>query len=140
MQNHYNLLYREEEREMMGLCMEEGIGVIPWSPLARGRLTRNWDDVTERGQTDEFGKTLYVEGDREVVEAVAEIADLRGASKAQVALAWMLDKPYITAPIIGASKPNHLTDAVEALSLKLSVEEVTKLEKPYVPHPVAGFS
>lgn len=143
MQNHYNLLYREEEREMMGLCAEEGIGVIPWSPLARGRLTRDWDETTERGRTDEFGKTLYtaaVETDRQIVEKVAEIAGRRDVSKAQVALAWMLSKPFVTAPIVGASKPQHLEDAVNALTLELSPGEIQGLESPYVPHPVAGFS
>ena len=140
MQNHYNLLYREEEREMMGLCVDQGIGVIPWSPLARGRLTRAWDDTTERAQTDEFGKTLYVEADRSVVERVAEIATTRDVSRAQVALAWMLRQPFVTAPIIGASKPHHLDDAVAALSLKLTVEEIASLEEPYVPHAVAGFA
>jgi aryl-alcohol dehydrogenase-like predicted oxidoreductase len=143
MQNHYNLIYREEEREMMGLCQEEGIGVIPWSPLARGKLTRDWDDTTYRSETDEFGKTLYkstADSDRKVVEKVAEIANQRGVPRAQVALAWMLQKPYITAPIIGASKPHHLEDAVAALSLKLTDEEIKSLEEPYVPHPVLGFS
>ncbi len=140
MQNHYNLLYREEEREMMGLCADQGIGVIPWSPLARGRLTRDWDETTERAQTDEFGKTLYVPSDRQIVERVAQVAQGRGVSRAQVALAWMLSKPFISAPIIGASKPHHLDDAVAALELKLSAAEIAELEAGYVPHPVAGFS
>ena len=143
MQNHYNLLYREEEREMMGLCLDQGIGVIPWSPLARGRVTRDWDTVTERTQTDEFGKTLYanaIEADREVVERVAEIARERQVSRAQVGLAWMMSKPYITAPIVGASKMNHLTDAVASVSLKLTSEEISRLEEPYVPHRIAGFA
>lgn len=140
MQNHYNLLYREEEREMMGLCADQGIGVIPWSPLARGRLTRAWDENTERGQTDEFGKTLYVASDQQIVERVAEVAEKRGVPKAQVALAWMLSKPFVTAPIIGASKPHHLDDAVAALDLRLSAEEIAALEEPYLPHHVAGFS
>lgn len=140
MQNHYNLLYREEEREMVGLCADQGIGVIPWSPLARGRLTRAWDETTERGQTDEFGKTLYHPGDQEIVERVAAIADRRGVPKAQVALAWMLGKSVVTAPIIGASKPHHLEDAVAALELHLTAEEVESLEAAYTPHPVAGFS
>ena len=139
MQDHYNLLYREEEREMFGLCADQKIGVIPWSPLARGRLTRAWDEQTERGQTDEFGKTLYVSRDREIVEAVAQIADERGVSRAQVALAWMLSKPVVTAPIIGASKLGHLDDAVAALELKLSDDEIARLETPYAPHEVAGF-
>lgn len=140
MQNHYNLLYREEEREMMGLCADQGIGVIPWSPLARGRLTRDWDEKTERAQTDEFGKTLYVAGDQQIVENVAAVAEKRGVPKAQVALAWMLSKPFITAPIIGASKPHHLDDAVAALDLELTNDEITKLEEAYTPHAVAGFS
>lgn len=139
MQNHYNLLYREEEREMMPLCVDQGIGVIPWSPLARGRLTRAWDDVTERTQTDEFGKTLYVESDRQIVEQVAAVASQRGVSRAQVALAWMLSKSFVHAPIIGASKPQHLEDAIAALALKLDAEEIALLEAPYVPHKVAGF-
>lgn len=143
MQNHYNLLYREEEREMMGLCVDQGIGVIPWSPLARGRLTRNWDESTERSQTDEFGKTLYVqavEADRRVVERVAAVATQQGVSRAQVALAWMLSKSFITSPIVGASKAQHLEDAVAALSLKLSPEEISALEEFYIPHAVAGFA
>ena len=143
MQNHYNLLYREEEREMMNLCADQNIGVIPWSPLARGRLTRSWDDITERSQTDEFGKTLYrqaIDADKRIVERVAEVAENRGASRATVALAWMLSKPVVTSPIIGASKMHHLDDAVAAISLKLDAEEIASLEEPYVPHLVAGFS
>jgi len=142
MQNHYNLLYREEEREMMPLCQDLGVGVIPWSPLARGRLTRAWDESTERQRTDEFGKTLYTvpDADRRVVETVASIAAARGVPKAQVALAWMLGKPFVSAPIIGASRPQHLDDAVAALSLQLGEEEVAELERHYVPHAVAGHS
>jgi aryl-alcohol dehydrogenase-like predicted oxidoreductase len=145
MQNHYNLLYREEEREMMGLCSAEGIGVIPWSPLARGRLTRPWSDApeTKRAGSDEFGQSLYsktAEADRKVVERVGEMAAARGLPPAQVALAWMLQKLFVTSPIIGATKPSHLDDAVAALSVKLSPEEVARLEEPYVPHPVLGFS
>jgi aryl-alcohol dehydrogenase-like predicted oxidoreductase len=143
MQNHYNLINREEEREMLPLCASEGIGVIPWSPLARGRLTRDWDETTNRTETDEFGKTLYtsaVDSDRKVVERVAEVASKRGVPRAQVALAWLLSKSFMTAPIVGASKPNHLEDAVAAVSLKLSDEEIKQLEEPYVPHPVVGFS
>jgi len=142
MQNHYNLLYREEEREMMSLCAAEGVAVIPWSPLARGRLTRDWGVSTNRSETDEFGKTLYtaaVESDKKVVETVAKISAARGVPRAQVALAWLLSKPFLTAPIIGASKPEHLEDAVAAVSLELSDEEIKKLEEPYVPHPVVGF-
>jgi aryl-alcohol dehydrogenase-like predicted oxidoreductase len=143
MQNYYNLLYREEEREMLRLCQAEGIGVIPWSPLARGRLTRDWDESSARSETDEFGKTLYAktaEADRKVVQRVDEIASRRGISRAQVALSWLIHKPVVTAPIVGASKPQHLEDAVAALSLELTPEEVAELEEPYVPHAVAGFA
>ncbi len=142
MQNYVNLLYREEEREMLPLCREEGIGVIPWSPLARGRLTRDWDETSARTETDEFGKTLYSatgEADRKVVEAVAKVAKGRGIPRAQVALAWVLQKPGITAPIIGASKMGHLDDAVAALKVKLTAEEIAELEGAYVPHAVVGF-
>jgi aryl-alcohol dehydrogenase-like predicted oxidoreductase len=145
MQNHYNLLYREEEREMMPLCASERIGVIPWSPLARGRLARPWDAraSTERAGSDEFGKTLYAkteEADRAVVDRVGEIAGARGMPRAQIALAWLLNKSGVTAPIIGATKPHHLEDAVAALSIALSPEEMARLEEPYLPHPVLGFS
>lgn len=145
MQNHYNLIYREEEREMMGLCQDQGVGVIPWSPLARGRLTRPWEqkDSTKRAGSDEFGKTLYSrteESDRKIVQRVEEIARARGISMAQVALAWMLSKPAVTSPIIGATKMKHLEDAVGALSVKLTPQEIASLEEPYVPHPVLGFS
>ena len=143
MQDYYNLLYREEEREMLPLCEAEGIGVIPWSPLARGRLTRDWDESSARSETDEFGKTLYAktaEADRKVVERVAEIATQRGVPRAQIALAWVLHKPVITAPIVGASKPQHLDDAVAALSLKLAPEEIAALEEAYLPHPVMRFA
>jgi len=144
MQNHYNLLYREEEREMLPLCQSEGIGVIPWSPLARGRLTRPWKtESTKRFETDQFGKSLYGSteaADRQVVDRVGEIAQKRGVPHAQVALAWMLSKPVITAPIVGATKPNHLPDAVAALSLHLSPEETATLEEPYTPHPILGFN
>ncbi len=144
MQNHYNLLYREEEREMMGLCAAERIGVIPWSPLARGRLTRPWSqkDSTQRATTDEFGKKLYArteEADRVVVERVQEVAGERGLPLAQVALAWVLGKPFVTSPIIGATRPNHLDDAVAALPLKLTPQEVARLEDPYAPHPVVEY-
>ncbi|AJY45497.1 aldo/keto reductase [Martelella endophytica] len=142
MQNYVNLLYREEEREMLPLCAAEGIGVIPWSPMARGRLTRPWDTSTGRSETDEFGKTLYVdtaEADRKVVDAVAEVANERGVPMARVALAWVLSKPVVSAPIIGASKPHHLDDAEAALALKLSDDEIARLEDPYIPHRVAGF-
>lgn len=145
MQPHYNLLYREEEREMIGLCAAKGIGVIPWSPLARGRLARPWENKpsTARAGTDEFGKTLYrktEEADRVVIERVGQVSETKGVPRAQVALAWLLQQPAVTAPIVGASKPEHLDDAVAALSLKLSAQEIASLEKPYVPHPVLGFS
>jgi aryl-alcohol dehydrogenase-like predicted oxidoreductase len=142
MQNYLNLLYREEEREMLPLCMAEGIGLMPWSPLARGRLTRAWGTSTSRSETDEFGGTLYAktgEADRKVVEAVGEIAEKRGVPRAQVALAWVLQKP-LTTPIIGATKPQHLDDAAGALELRLNAEEIAQLEAPYVPHTVVGFS
>ncbi|WP_433284790.1 aldo/keto reductase [Micromonospora sp. CA-244673] len=142
MQNHYNLLYREEEREMLPLCLDQGVAVIPWSPLARGRLTRDWGEQTARAETDEFGRALYArteENDRAVVDAVAGIAAARGVPRAQVALAWVARNPAVTAPIVGATKPHHLTDAVAALELQLTDEEVAALEAPYVPHPVAGF-
>src|SRR3954447_19589026 len=140
MQNHYNLLYREEEREMLPLCADLGVGVIPWSPLARGRLTREWDATTARSETDEFGRSLYKPQDRLIVEQVASIAADRGVSCAQVALAWMLSKPVITAPIVGATKPQHLDDAVAAVDLTLTADEVALLEEPYTPHAVAGFA
>ena len=143
MQNYYNLLYREEEREMMPLCEDEHVGVIPWSPLARGRLTRDWNESSYRKETDEFGATLYertAEADRIVVERVAALAVKRSIPRARIALAWVLQQPYITAPIIGASKPNHLEDAVAALDVKLTKEEIEFLEEPYVPHEVTGFA
>ncbi|MEW2304516.1 aldo/keto reductase [Streptomyces sp. NPDC006655] len=138
MQDHYNLLYREEEREMLPLCADQGVGVLPWSPLARGRLTRDWGTVTGRSSTDDFGSTLYQEGDRAIVEAVTRIADDRGVSRAQVALSWLLHQDTVTAPIVGASKPHHLDDAVAAVELRLSDKELAELERPYGPHPIAG--
>ena len=143
MQNYLNLLYREEEREMLPLCRAEGIGVIPWSPMARGRLTRPWNETSERAESDQFGKSLYAhtaEADRKVIEAVAAVAAARGVPPAQVALAWVLAKPGVSAPIIGASKPHYLPDALAALQLTLSEEEIAQLEAPYVPHAVVGFS
>jgi len=144
MQNHYNLVYREEEREMIPLCRAEGIGLIPWSPLARGFLTGNrkkegWGE-TARAKTDEFAHRLYYQDcDFEIVGRVAELAARRGVSNAQVALAWILHKPSVTAPIIGASKMPQLEQAVAALDLRLSKEEMAYLEEPYVPHPVLGL-
>jgi aryl-alcohol dehydrogenase-like predicted oxidoreductase len=143
MQDHYNLLYREEEREMLPLCVDERIGVLPWSPLARGRLTRAWATETARTRTDEYGNKLYVsavESDRKVIEQVASIAAARSVPMAQVALAWVAQKPFVTAPIIGASKARHLEDAVAALTLKLSPDEIAQLEAPYVPHAIVGHS
>lgn len=145
MQNYYNLLYREEEREMLKLCAEEGIGVLPWSPLARGRLARPWENEqsTLRGKTDEYAKNLY-EGteaaDKKVVDAVTKIAMARGVPHAQVSLAWLLSKPVVISPIVGATKLLHLDDAVEAVSLKLSDEEIKSLEENYIPHRVVGFN
>jgi len=143
MQNHYNLLYREEEREMLPLCAAEGVGVIPWSPLARGRLTRPADEHTSRIETDAVGKSLYEAhqaSDSLVIEAVGALASQRGLPRAQIALAWLLHKPVVTAPIIGASKIGQLEDAVAALSVTLSAEELASLEQAYVPHPIAGFA
>jgi aryl-alcohol dehydrogenase-like predicted oxidoreductase len=142
MQDHYNLLHREEEREMLPLCADQGVAVLPWSPLARGRLTRDWDDVTTRSQSDEFGRTLYdtADSDREVAARVAAVAEAHGVPRAQVALAWLLSKPVVTAPIVGATKLEHLDDAGAAVDLELSPEEVATLEEPYVPHAIAGFA
>src|ERR1700690_1288924 len=143
MQNHYNLLYREEEREMMPLCADARIGVMPWSPLARGRLTRAWDTETPRTRTDQYGNALYttsVDADRRIVDQVASIAAARAVSKAQVALAWIAHKPFVTSPIVGASKRQHLDDAVAALSLDLTDGEIAQLEAPYAPRPIAGHS
>lgn len=142
MQNHLNLLYREEEREMLPLCREEGIGVIPWSPLAKGLLTRDWAEKTARSENDVVRTAFYsrmADADRKVVERVAEVAASHGIPRAQVALAWLLQKETVTAPIVGATKPHHLEDAVASLSVKLTAEEIASLEEPYVPHPVAGI-
>ena len=138
MQNHYNLLYREEEREMMPLCEDAGVGSIPWSPLARGKLTRDWDTQTTRGETDEFGKSLYQDSDRHIVEKVAELADKRGVSRAQVALSWVMDQPAVSAPIVGATKSHHLSDAIAAVDLTLDDHELTELGESYAPRGVAG--
>ena len=144
MQPHYNLLYREEEREMLPLCLDQGVGVIPWSPLARGKLARAWDaETTKRSETDAFAKSLYAktaEADKRVVDRLGELATARGVARAQIALAWLLTKPAVTAPIVGATKLHHLEDAVAAVSLKLTADEVASLEEPYVPHPVLGLS
>jgi aryl-alcohol dehydrogenase-like predicted oxidoreductase len=140
MQNYYNLLYREDEREMLGLCASEGVGVTPWSPLARGRLARPWSDepTTERAKTDAFGKTLFVKTldiDKPIVDRTNEIARARGVPPAQIAMAWVLSRPAITSPIVGATRPQHLEDAIAALSIKLSDEEIARLEELYQPHP-----
>ncbi len=140
MQNHYNLLYREEEREMLPLCVDQGVGAIPWSPLARGRLTRPWSQQTARSETDEFGRSLYGEEGRSIVEAVLGVAAERGIAPARVALAWLLGKPGVDAPIVGATKVHHLEDAVAAVDLYLDDSEVESLEKGYQPRAVAGFS
>jgi 1-deoxyxylulose-5-phosphate synthase len=139
MQNHYNLIYREEEREMLPLCMDQGIGVIPWSPLARGRLTRQWDTTTARTETDEFGKSLYRDEDRQIVERVTDLAAKRGLTPAQVALAWLLRNPAVTSPIVGVTKPDQLSQALSAVDAELDDAEVAYLEEPYAPHTVAGF-
>jgi len=144
MQNHLNLLYREEEREMLGLCQSEGIGVIPWSPLARGRLARSWQsEASKRAETDRFGNAMYAkteEADRKVVDRLGQLSEQRGIPRAQLALAWLLAKPVIAAPIVGATKPHHLPDAAAALSVRLLPEEIASIEEPYIPHPVLGFS
>jgi aryl-alcohol dehydrogenase-like predicted oxidoreductase len=143
MQNHLNLVYREEEREMLPLCIEDGIGVIPWSPLARGMLAgnrgRGGDKRTTRAQTDAFGDSLYSDADFAVVDRLDEVAAERGLPPAQVALAWLLHKPGVTAPIVGATKPGHLEDAIAAADVALSREEIARLEEPYVPHAVSGI-
>ncbi|MEY2974796.1 MAG: hypothetical protein RIR49_1216 [Actinomycetota bacterium] len=144
MQDHYNLLNREEEREMLPYCRATGVGVIPWSPLARGRLARPWDSATTRSATDEFGSTLYarpgvLESDQAIVATVADIAAERGVPMAQVALAWVLAQPGVTAPIVGATREHHLVDAVAALDVDLTEDEMTRLAAAYVPHPVVGF-
>ena len=143
MQNHYNLVYREEEREMIPLCREEGVAVIPWSPLARGFLAGNRrrqdKGETARAQSDEFAHTMYYQdADFTVVERVSELAQKRGVSNAQVALAWLLHRRGVTAPIVGASKPHHLEDAIAATSLRLDEAEMKALSEPYVPHRVLG--
>ncbi|PPF49691.1 alcohol dehydrogenase [Clavibacter michiganensis] len=142
MQDHYNLVNREEEREMLPLCVDEGVGSLPWSPLARGRLTRDWDATTDRSETDEFGKTLYAaqeDSDRRVAAAVAEVAEARGVPRAQVALAWVSRNPVVTAPIVGGTKVSHIEDAVASLDLELTDDEVARLEEHYVPHAVVGY-
>jgi len=142
MQNHYNLIYREEEREMLPLCYQEGVAVIPWSPLARGRLTRPWGETTARSVSDEFGKTLYLESDAndaQIAERLAAIAEETHATRAQVALAWLLSKRGVAAPIIGASREDQLDELLRAVELTLTPEQIAELETPYQQHPVVGF-
>jgi aryl-alcohol dehydrogenase-like predicted oxidoreductase len=139
MQDYYNLLYREEEREMFPLLSDQGVGSIPWSPLARGRLTRPWNEQTNRSEKDEFGRSLVSEADRPIVEAVQSVAAQRGVSPAQVAMAWVLKNPIVSSPIVGATKPEHLDDAVAAVELRLEDDELDTLEKSYVPHGIIGF-
>ena len=142
MQDHYNLLNREEEREMLPLCLDQGIAVLPWSPLARGRLTRDWDTTSHRADTDNISPGLYAAtdaADRRVAERVAQVAAARGVPRAQVALAWVAQQAAVTAPIVGASKLAHLDDAVAALALRLTADEIALLERDYIPHPVVGF-
>jgi aryl-alcohol dehydrogenase-like predicted oxidoreductase len=142
MQNHLNLIYREEEREMLPLCRDQGVGVIPWSPLARGRLARAPEARTERSESDRFDKYLYrksEEADRLVIERLGDVAAARGLPRAQAALAWLLAKPGVTAPIVGATRLEQLNDAIASLDVTLSAEEIARLEEPYVPHPVVGF-
>ncbi len=141
MQDHYNLINREEEREMFPLCADQKIGVLPWSPLARGRLTRGWGEPTTRSRSDEFGKTLYPaeENDQAIAEVVAAIAAERDVPRAQIALAWVSRNPVVSAPIVGATKPQHLDDALASLAIALTDEEVKRLEEPYRPHPIAGI-
>jgi len=138
MQNHYNLLYREEEREMLPLCADQGVGVIPWSPLARGRLAREWGAATARSETDAFGQSLYAAEDQLIAEQLARVADSRGMPRAQIALAWLGSRPAVSAPIVGATRPQHLQDAVASLSIELTPGEIEQLEQPYVPHRIAG--
>jgi aryl-alcohol dehydrogenase-like predicted oxidoreductase len=144
MQNHYNLLYREEEREMIPQCIDQGVGVIPWSPLARGMLAgnraRGGERSTTRARTDAFADTLYTDADFDVVDRVREVADARGVPAAQVSLAWLLAQDGVTAPIVGATKPGHLADAIAAERLELSASELAALEEPYVPHAIRGHS
>ena len=140
MQGHYNLLYREEEREMLPLCADQEIAVIPWSPLGRGRLTRPWDAETARTETDEFGATLYRDEDEQIVARTLEVAERLGCSPARVGLAWLLSNPVVTAPIVGVTKSHHLEDAIAAVDLDLPADAITALEEPYRPHPIAGHA
>src|SRR3984957_3252662 len=138
MQNHYNLIYREEEREMLPLCADQAVGVTPCPPLARGKLTRPWDETTTRKETDDFGQRLYRDGDRALIDRVLEVAAKRDISPAQVALAWLIRNPVVTSPIVGVTKPSHLSDAIAAVDVELDADEVAYLEEPSPPHPAAG--
>jgi aryl-alcohol dehydrogenase-like predicted oxidoreductase len=140
MQNHYNLIYREEEREMLPLCQDQGVGVVPWSPLARGRLTRPWDTATARAESDEFGSSLYRDEDAAIVGKVLEIAERRGVSPAQVALAWVMAQPAVTSPIVGVTRPEHLDDAIRAVDLELDADELEELSAGYTPRGIAGHA
>lgn len=142
MQDQYNLINREEEREMLPFCLDQGVGVLPWSPLARGKLTRDWDESTTRSETDVFGKTLYgqqEDGDRRVAEALKAVADARGVPRAQVALAWVRQQEAVTSPIVGATKPRHIEDAVASVGITLTQDELDRLEAPYVVRAPEGF-
>lgn len=139
MQNYYNLLYREQEREMLPLCADQGVGAIPWSPLARGRLTRPWNEETNRSESDEFGRSLFSDDDQPIVDTVITVAKERGVSPAQIALAWVLSKPAVNSPIVGATKAQHLVDAVAAVDLRLDDAEIQRLEEQYRPHGTLGF-
>lgn len=142
MQDHYNLIYREEENEMLPLCQRKGIAVMPWSPLARGRLTRPWGETTARLVSDEFGKSLYSAtdaNDEQIAQKLEEVAEELDANRAQVALAWLLSKPGVAAPIIGASRQEQLDELLHAVDLTLTPEQIDKLEAPYRPHPIVGF-
>jgi aryl-alcohol dehydrogenase-like predicted oxidoreductase len=140
MQDHYNLIYREEEREMLPLCLDQGVGVLPWSPLARGRLTRPWDTATARAESDEFGSSLYRDEDAAIVAKVLEIAERRGVSPAQVALAWVMAQPAVTSPIVGVTRPEHLDDAIRAVDLELDADELEELSAGYTPRGIAGHA
>ena len=139
MQNQYSLMQREEEREMFGLLADQGVGCIPWSPLAKGRLARPWGERTQRSDTDPIGRSFFGDADRPIAEAVQRVAEARGIPMAQVALAWVLKNPVVAAPIVGATKPHHLPDAVAALDVQLSDDQIRTLEEPYTPHLPTGF-
>ena len=139
MQDQYSLLQREEEREMFGLLGDQGVGCIPWSPLAKGRLARPWGERTPRFDTDPVGRRMFGDGERAIIDAVRQVADQRGVPMAQIALAWVLKNPVVTSPIVGPTKPNHLADAVAALDIRLTDEEIRALEDPYTPRQPTGY-